>query len=579
MSSSEDEELDEQPTIRIWEGTSAHGRVLFNTDGDGNVIGQHALSDEKKRRKDHLWEPLTRRPETPKIEYGRPTHIYVESDGEDEDDDFGASGSSTRKSKSGRRRSSAKRQQPSPANEKPATPPPASPGKWWHVSDKRIEEVVGWLTDKQAAVASAKQSRKVPQFIPKEPSYGPPATGSLKEDSASGGLSLHDSSASTGEADEALAPLPKSSTLAWTTSLTHSDGSSPAGRHNSINRRSSSRAGTLRARQSVSISFATDYTAGPKKPRWRHSVTGDSNSSRPSSVGSIRMSTAGLVDRTDGGISAWGSVLNWQDKPAQGRPKLRGTTVNLGILDRTAAIPSVHRGTRHGAAPDELIDIYVNFSDVKGSITLSVHPLLHIGPDKPPTKEEEDEERAYLGRKKTRRWLPKWTISLKGLLKEATGIQEDHLFISFCGEKLLTDSNTLQDHSITHGCTLLGRERRPKDLDNLQLATTQRKKEVQEKRRKELTKASSRYLGFEASQQQGVEAKMRVMPNWVSQSSPELFAKVGEGLNQMGGQVPYVCFAETDIYRPFHDLQDKAMMRVRSSPAFTRRIYYEDVPV
>eukprot|EP00971_Amphidinium_carterae_P232020 4604455-Amphidinium_carterae.1 len=43
------------------------------------------------------------------------------------------------------------------------------------------------------------------------------------------------------------------------------------------------------------------------------------------------------------------------------RPRLRGTVVNLAVLSRTAGIPSVHRGTRHGAAPDELIDIYIDF--------------------------------------------------------------------------------------------------------------------------------------------------------------------------------------------------------------------------
>eukprot|EP00971_Amphidinium_carterae_P264809 5252887-Amphidinium_carterae.1 len=80
---------------------------------------------------------------------------------------------------------------PSPANSKPATPPPSSPTyKWWHVPDKRIEQardicssvpvvssralivqVVDWLTEKQTAVAIS--SRKMPQFVPKEGSYGP----------------------------------------------------------------------------------------------------------------------------------------------------------------------------------------------------------------------------------------------------------------------------------------------------------------------------------------------------------------------------------------------------------------------
>merc|ERR1712190_633776 len=168
-------------------------------------------------------------------------------------------------------------------------------------------------------------------------------------------------------------------------------------------------------------------------------------------------------------------------------------------------------------------------------------------------------------------WAPEWNKSLKALIEELTHIEPSRQKLFHRSAPMTSDDITLQSYGLQDGDVLqlqiqkwtpgTGPQR------DVLLACTRRKQEMIEQRNGKQATTGPRYDGYTLRDNKDIRKYNRadsdiwMMPRWISQSCPNLFAPVGAGIDGEGGMKVKKDFSNFPIYLP--DANDSKLSRVR----------------
>eukprot|EP00401_Gymnodinium_catenatum_P027647 CAMPEP_0117621776 /NCGR_PEP_ID=MMETSP0784-20121206/87806_1 /TAXON_ID=39447 /ORGANISM="" /LENGTH=453 /DNA_ID=CAMNT_0005425707 /DNA_START=8 /DNA_END=1366 /DNA_ORIENTATION=- len=161
--------------------------------------------------------------------------------------------------------------------------------------------------------------------------------------------------------------------------------------------------------------------------------------------------------------------------------------------------------------------------------------------------------------------------SLKAKIEEALGIDASRQRLNFRASPMASDAQTLSSYGVTDGATVHLRVNRdsPVDRRGVVLACSARKSAKEAMQEDSETLSTRSYSARSASARKSLELRCArggatMMPKWVSQEYPKLFAPVGIALDGHGGYRPFEAFALTDIYRSQEDDQASSVYAPRS---------------
>lgn len=249
------------------------------------------------------------------------------------------------------------------------------------------------------------------------------------------------------------------------------------------------------------------------------------------------------------------------------------------------------RRCRGPPAGDGKICVNIFMVDSGDTLLLRVPSDLRIGPSRPPppnrftdifgqgasTKgfaqrdKSFDYKRRELGSTQRPGWTPEWIPSLKGLVEHLTGLEVDRQILSYKNMTMAQDDLTLAARGIKGGETLQLRAQQKRHATGgkgreVALATTKRREEVLKRQRHQ--QASSNEGSAVASLRQSrhlskcrSDGDVWMMPRWIHNDSPELFSRVGAGVDGHGGHTVRPDFESTPIF--LSDATDCSMARVR----------------
>jgi len=214
---------------------------------------------------------------------------------------------------------------------------------------------------------------------------------------------------------------------------------------------------------------------------------------------------------------------------------------------------------------------------------MRVSPELHLGPAKPPppnpftevfgqgasTKGFDaptrpfDYRRREFGRTQRADWSPEWSTSLKEMIARVTDIAPSRQRLTFRHAPMAIDEMPLRTYGISSGDTLQMRVLRaaPAEGRETTLACTRRKQiaGAQQQHGAGSSGWSLRDSALLANCK--ADGDIWLMPRWVSQANPQLFAPVGIGIDGRGGHRALSQYAETPIF--LSDANNGKMQSVR----------------
>mmetsp|Transcript_127176 Transcript_127176/g.368185 ORF Transcript_127176/g.368185 Transcript_127176/m.368185 type:complete len:429 (+) Transcript_127176:95-1381(+) len=223
---------------------------------------------------------------------------------------------------------------------------------------------------------------------------------------------------------------------------------------------------------------------------------------------------------------------------------------------------------------DEKIAIKVFFVESGDTLVMRVSPELHLGPSKPPpsnpftdlfgqgasTKGFDMPMRGFDYRRRefgsTRRpgWSPNWSDSLKEMIAKVTGIEPARQRLTQRNAPMSIDEMSLRSYGLVDGDILHMRIVRMHtdgqgSRGTTTLACTRRKLESEDRRQQPSAAGSNFSLRDNAELAKcKADSDVWLMPRWVSQANPQLFAPVGISVDGKGGQRARANFAEAPIY-------------------------------
>lgn len=240
---------------------------------------------------------------------------------------------------------------------------------------------------------------------------------------------------------------------------------------------------------------------------------------------------------------------------------------------------------------EERLVVQIEFIDSGDMLTLKVPPDMRLGPATPPktnrftdifgqgatTKGFDKKIRSFdYGRKQfgsTQReqWSPEWTTSLKAMIQNLTQIEASRQKFFHRQSPMTSDETSLTSYGVRNGEVLQLQIQKwtpgagvHKDVV---LACTKRKRDMIEQRKAATTADGPKYDGYTLRDNKNIREYNRadgdvwMMPRWISQSCPNLFAPVGCGLDGDGGMQIRTDFASMPIY--LTDRNDSKLSRVR----------------
>mmetsp|Transcript_16560 Transcript_16560/g.30668 ORF Transcript_16560/g.30668 Transcript_16560/m.30668 type:complete len:494 (+) Transcript_16560:90-1571(+) len=225
--------------------------------------------------------------------------------------------------------------------------------------------------------------------------------------------------------------------------------------------------------------------------------------------------------------------------PAGRSPSSRRVHGQVGLKDlaRRLPMPCPTTGRRHGGLlrSDELIDIDLYFHKDSDRVTIRLHPDTRIGPDQ---------------------------LSLKGLIFEMTGIEPSAQRLKCRNFDVSMDKMTLRAYGISQGQTVIVhhkvRRARGRKHPSL-LACTAKKVENQERREQHLQRMA-------AAVQEQPDAWL--MPKWLMQPKPK------DCLTGMPPRDPRDFEAYDDLHQ---DMQvEPRLLDFRSGQAYTQQMQFDE---
>lgn len=262
------------------------------------------------------------------------------------------------------------------------------------------------------------------------------------------------------------------------------------------------------------------------------------------------------------------------------------------MLPQRSASEALLRGSRCSTGASGKISITVFFVDSGDQMVVRVDPELRLGPASPPQgncftdifgagasskgfsapAKEYDYRLRTFGATQRPGWTPEWTESFKGLIENLTEIEPVRQRLAFRNAPITADHLSLSDYGIGDGATVQLRLQKwvPGQMSqgkDIRLACTRRKHEVQSRQREQEASGRPKLDGYSLRQSKHLsscraDGDVWMMPKWVSQASPELFAPTGVGFDGMGGmRAAARPFENTPIY--LSDVGDDRLARVR----------------
>merc|ERR1712039_197159 len=191
-----------------------------------------------------------------------------------------------------------------------------------------------------------------------------------------------------------------------------------------------------------------------------------------------------------------------------------------------------------------------------------------------------DYRRKQFGRTQKEQWAPEWNKSLKTLIEELTRIEPSRQKLFHRSAPMTSDDITLQSYGLQDGDVLQPQIQKWTPGSGPQrdvlLACTRRKQEMIEQRNGKQATTGPKFDGYTLRDNKDIRKYNRadgdiwMMPRWISQSCPNLFAPVGIGVDSSGGMKPRPEFNSMPIYLP--DAHDSKLSRVRE--AVSGHCYY-----
>eukprot|EP00747_Dinoflagellata_sp_TGD_P187333 gnl/TRDRNA2_/TRDRNA2_44914_c0_seq2.p1 gnl/TRDRNA2_/TRDRNA2_44914_c0~~gnl/TRDRNA2_/TRDRNA2_44914_c0_seq2.p1 ORF type:complete len:554 (+),score=88.00 gnl/TRDRNA2_/TRDRNA2_44914_c0_seq2:113-1774(+) len=308
---------------------------------------------------------------------------------------------------------------------------------------------------------------------------------------------------------------------------------------------------------------------------------------------------------------------------ADGTGSLLERSFLSGSVASSSRAPAPRSRSLNDNAEAEKLLVYIYFVDSGDTMSLKVHPDMKLGPPKPPprncftdmfgqgasTKGFSEQARQYDYRHRkfaaTQRpgWTKSWESSFKGMIERISGIESSRLRLKHRGSPLSMDHFTLRSYGITHDSEItvfiqpdrLGQdpvlavttahERRAEKSQSMRTSFTGGPASASPKHR-DVTLAST--IKYQRRQHEGVsgghgqtsqyslrhspylkecksDGDLWIMPKWVSQENPRIFADVGIGLDGLGSASVAPEFA---LEAPWlQDVNDSNMSTVREAMA------------
>lgn len=235
--------------------------------------------------------------------------------------------------------------------------------------------------------------------------------------------------------------------------------------------------------------------------------------------------------------------------PSSGPHVKPGTPLMTHRSPRRALTPRRPLSARRSYLPQKSdcnITVYVYNMHSADRLVLRVSPDLQIGPSAPATAQEGCEDATFYDKGER----ANNELSLKGEISKALGIDLLQIRLMCRGSPLGCDEKTLRGYSINDEDTVHMRLRRSSSSSGRSevVLAGAAKKAMQEA---EWLKDEMLGLRPYAMQPQSCQSRLSqrcsdngvaLMPRWVSQEHPKLFAPVGIGLDGHGGANPYEDF-------------------------------------
>lgn len=261
-------------------------------------------------------------------------------------------------------------------------------------------------------------------------------------------------------------------------------------------------------------------------------------------------------------------------------------------LPQRSASEALLRGSRCTADASGKISITVFFVDSGDQLVVRVDPEMKLGPASPPPGnrftdifgagasskgfsapvKDYDHRLRTFGATQRQGWTAEWTESFKGLIEHLTEIEPARQRLAFRNAHITADHLSLSDYGIGDGATVQlriqkwipGQKSQGRDI---RLACTRRKHEVQSRQQEQEASGRPKLDGYSLRQSKHLnscraDGDVWMMPKWISQASPNLFAPTGVGIDGMGGmRAAARPFENTPIY--LSDAGDDRLVRVR----------------
>lgn len=226
--------------------------------------------------------------------------------------------------------------------------------------------------------------------------------------------------------------------------------------------------------------------------------------------------------------------------------------------------PSSARRSSESQKNDGKITVYVYNVHSSDKLVLRVHPDLQIGaPSSPSTADSVHNLPCYEVEGPRENMTAAIPIpqniqpSLKSEISKALGIDSLQMRLIFHGSPLSDDARTLKCYGITDGETVhLRVHRAPCAGRNDVVLACAAKKCMENGKWDDEEKLSMRSYAMQSPAAQArlnqrcVNNGAALMPKWISQEHPKLFAPVGVSIDGQGGAAPYEAFNMKGIWHP-----------------------------
>lgn len=271
---------------------------------------------------------------------------------------------------------------------------------------------------------------------------------------------------------------------------------------------------------------------------------------------------------------------------------LRSASVPSGASSSPAdAEPIIVRNKKSAiTSSNERLSITINFLDSGDTLVMKVMTSLRVGPATPPKlnpftelfgagastkgfcelKKGFDYQKRQFGTTQRPGWRPEWKESLKEMLAHLTGLDISRLRL-YHKNCLMSDELPLSAYGIRNGETftlmiLKEREAHTVGRDITLCSSVKASKTTWEERREQLLAGAIPGHLYSLRQSKhlkecGPGSDVLMMPRWVSQVDPQLFAPVASGITGDGSMKCRVNFNEVPIYMP--DMRDPKFIGVR----------------